>query len=322
MNADQRCGARQVGEFQCYDRRALASLAQAAQEAGHPEWGYSGPHDAGTYNSTPEVRRARVLSAKPCAHWHPMVVITREGLCSPGPCLGHTTPRAKCGVRQSLKDSPCLVLSLSCGRRDNYTWVCLLQRQQERAACVVQETPFFRGWGGSWDTPYGRFFLSWYSGALLAHGERLVAAATSVFTTAAAPRCTLATHSAPERSIGDCAYGIPGLLPSPAPAADPGAPGSPTSSEASGGALQQALNPDTGGPAAEDALAARGGGFPGFSVVGRTLSNMSAMSTSTSASAADGDEVRIALSGASLGLAHIGQVQIGGHCDPCTSGWS
>ena len=45
----------QIGELQCYDRRALASLAQAAQEKGHPEWGYTGPHDAGTYTSTPEV---------------------------------------------------------------------------------------------------------------------------------------------------------------------------------------------------------------------------------------------------------------------------
>ena len=49
----------QVGEFQCYDRRALASLAAAAQEAGHPEWGYSGPHDSGDYNSTPEARTRR-----------------------------------------------------------------------------------------------------------------------------------------------------------------------------------------------------------------------------------------------------------------------
>jgi hypothetical protein len=42
-----------VGEFQCYDRRALASLAAAARERGHPEWGYSGPHDSGEYNSSP-----------------------------------------------------------------------------------------------------------------------------------------------------------------------------------------------------------------------------------------------------------------------------
>ena len=43
-----------IGEFQCYDRRALASLATAAEEAGHPEWGHSGPPDVGHYNSSPD----------------------------------------------------------------------------------------------------------------------------------------------------------------------------------------------------------------------------------------------------------------------------
>jgi len=85
-----------IGEFQCYDRRALASLAQAAREAGHPQWGYGGPHDAGDYNSTPE------------------------------------------------------------------------------------ETGFF-SYEGSWDSPYGRFFLAWYSGCLLRHGERMLAMASQVF---------------------------------------------------------------------------------------------------------------------------------------------
>ncbi|KAK9828096.1 hypothetical protein WJX81_003753 [Elliptochloris bilobata] len=209
-----------VGEFQCYDRRALASLAQAAQEAGHSEWGYSGPHDSGSYNSTPE------------------------------------------------------------------------------------ETPFFRGWGGSWDTPYGRFFLSWYSGALLTHGERLVAAATSIFTTAAAPRCTLSMHAAPERSIAHAgpAYGIPGLGPdpNPIPSSDSGDAGSgastPTGFDGSAGARTRTANAGTanlatGVPVADEAAEARGAGFPGFNVVGRTLSGMSAMSTSTSVSTADGNEV-------------------------------
>lgn len=31
-----------VGEFQCYDRRALAQLAKAAVASGHPEWGHAG----------------------------------------------------------------------------------------------------------------------------------------------------------------------------------------------------------------------------------------------------------------------------------------
>ena len=86
-----------VGEFQCYDRRALASLAAAAAAAGHPEWGTGGPADAGSYNSSPD------------------------------------------------------------------------------------STPFFRGWGGGWSTPYGRFFAAWYAGALLAHGDRLAGAAAAVF---------------------------------------------------------------------------------------------------------------------------------------------
>lgn len=48
----------QVGEFQCYDPYALASLLQAATACGHPEWGNGGPHDSGTYNDSPEVRLA------------------------------------------------------------------------------------------------------------------------------------------------------------------------------------------------------------------------------------------------------------------------
>jgi hypothetical protein len=35
-----------VGEFQCYDRHLLASLAAAAHERGQPHWGLGGPHDA------------------------------------------------------------------------------------------------------------------------------------------------------------------------------------------------------------------------------------------------------------------------------------
>ena len=45
----------QAGEFQCYDQRALASLAEAAAAVEQPEWGKEGPHDAGEYNSWPEV---------------------------------------------------------------------------------------------------------------------------------------------------------------------------------------------------------------------------------------------------------------------------
>jgi len=86
-----------VGEFQCYDRRALAQLAAAAVEAGCPEWGHAGPHNAGSYNSCPE------------------------------------------------------------------------------------DTGFFSTHDGSWSSSYGRFFLDWYSGALVAHGERLLQSARAAF---------------------------------------------------------------------------------------------------------------------------------------------
>ena len=65
----------------------------------------------------------------------------------------------------------------------------------------MQETGFFRSWGGSWDTPYGQFFLSWYSGVLIAHGERLVSMAASIFNTIHPEQCTLSNHMNSSQSI-------------------------------------------------------------------------------------------------------------------------
>ena len=59
-------------------------------------------------------------------------------------------------------------------------------------ARFLQETGFFCSWGGSWDSPYGRFFLSWYSGALLEHGDRMLRAATSIFNVAHTRKSLLA----------------------------------------------------------------------------------------------------------------------------------
>jgi len=42
------------------------------------------------------------------------------------------------------------------------------------------DTPFFTA-AGRWASPYGHFFLSWYSDALIAHGDRLLGAAASEF---------------------------------------------------------------------------------------------------------------------------------------------
>ncbi|XP_010915994.1 beta-amylase 1, chloroplastic [Elaeis guineensis] len=43
-----------------------------------------------------------------------------------------------------------------------------------------EDTSFFRS-DGSWNTTYGQFFLEWYSGMLLLHGERLCAVTNAIF---------------------------------------------------------------------------------------------------------------------------------------------
>lgn len=45
----------------------------------------------------------------------------------------------------------------------------------------LEKTEFFKSNGGSWNTPYGNFFLQWYSGMLLLHGERICREAESIF---------------------------------------------------------------------------------------------------------------------------------------------
>ncbi|CAK9145518.1 unnamed protein product [Ilex paraguariensis] len=40
---------------------------------------------------------------------------------------------------------------------------------------------FFKENGGSWEIPYGDFFLSWYSSQLILHGDRLLSLAASTF---------------------------------------------------------------------------------------------------------------------------------------------
>ena len=50
------------------------------------------------------------------------------------------------------------------------------------------ETSFFRSQGGSWNTPYGDFFLSWYSGLLIKHTERVLSAARRVLNKRGRPR--------------------------------------------------------------------------------------------------------------------------------------
>ncbi|CAJ1952243.1 unnamed protein product [Sphenostylis stenocarpa] len=43
-----------IGAFQCFDKYMLSSLKAAAEAEGKPEWGSTGPTDAGHYNNWPE----------------------------------------------------------------------------------------------------------------------------------------------------------------------------------------------------------------------------------------------------------------------------
>lgn len=43
------------------------------------------------------------------------------------------------------------------------------------------EGSFFNDNGGSWGSPYGEFFLTWYSAQLIAHGDRILSLAASIF---------------------------------------------------------------------------------------------------------------------------------------------
>ncbi|KAG6664598.1 beta-amylase 1, chloroplastic-like [Carya illinoinensis] len=43
-----------IGAFQCYDKYMLSGLKAAAEAAGKPDWGSTGPTDAGHYNNWPE----------------------------------------------------------------------------------------------------------------------------------------------------------------------------------------------------------------------------------------------------------------------------
>lgn len=91
-----------VGEFQCYDKNMLSILKQHAEATSNPLWGLGGPHDAPTYDQSPNSNN------------------------------------------------------------------------------------FFRDHGGSWESPYADFFLSWYSNQLISHGDRLLSLASSIFSETAA----------------------------------------------------------------------------------------------------------------------------------------
>ena len=55
--------------------------------------------------------------------------------------------------------------------------------------------------GGSWNTEYGHFFLSWYSRQLLQHADRVLGAAAAALNKRGRPRKAMAVREVSSASI-------------------------------------------------------------------------------------------------------------------------
>lgn len=161
-------------------RRALASLAAAAEGAGHPEWGYAGPHDSGGYNSLP----LETAFFKPHGgSWDTGVCMLEMWGLSRGSCKGrvvHFPPRGQLSCYQQPLSTCCHDVRILCQHpaADSpavaacrcLTPPCLLRLLLCPPRPTYTHTP-----------DYGNFFLSWYSSCLLQHGERLLQLANQAF---------------------------------------------------------------------------------------------------------------------------------------------
>ncbi len=70
------------------------------------------------------------------------------------------------------------------------------------------ETGFFVSQGGSWSTPYGHFFLSWYSGLLSEHANRILTRASEILNRTGRPRLFKAAKEVRFVRDGGCSADI------------------------------------------------------------------------------------------------------------------
>jgi hypothetical protein len=98
-------------------------------------------------------------------------------------------PAAMCPRRSHIAAR--LAVSNGCTRRADGVGMCRGHGGPHDAGnynSFCWETGFFVSQGGNWDTPYGHFFLSWYSGMLVNHADRVLAAAADVLNKHGRPR--------------------------------------------------------------------------------------------------------------------------------------
>lgn len=170
-----------VGEFQAFDERARMSLAYEAAACGKPEWGRHPPVNGPSYNCDPE---GNVLEP-------------------PSRRTSEDEPDAKRRHTMTASTSNSSLTSAS------------FSYAPESAS-----RSFFAADGtGDWNTPYGKFFLSWYSRELVAHGERVLEHAVREFEGVDASlgiKCAGVHwwHSHPSRAA-ECTAGYYNATPSP-----------------------------------------------------------------------------------------------------------
>ena len=90
-----------------------------------------------------------------------------------------------CGERQQLSSVSSYCCNMSTDHAKLFAWGtgAFTHNKEGVHDCgdynsPAWDTAFFVSSGGSWNTDYGHFFLSWYSGLLLQHAGRVLAAAS------------------------------------------------------------------------------------------------------------------------------------------------
>lgn len=180
-----------VGEFQCYDRRALESLANAANSVGRPEWGKGGPHDAGSYNSRPDEtgffangRGVFGSNQKQAGQFGG----TPGNSGAPSSTSSLFTSRSMMLPTTLAPDSPVAggapnpdgALFEGVTTQDHFHRAAH-HRADGRTRSLDDLVSHGDAPNGRWDGEYGKFFLSWYSNELVAHGERVMRCANEAF---------------------------------------------------------------------------------------------------------------------------------------------
>jgi hypothetical protein len=184
-----------VGQFQCYDGYMKAALEVAAKAAGEPKWCASpllfGP--CVTCSSA----SATICWTAHCqlVRWRtlPMFVallVSLRDICAPSLCIrrlldvlsGHNTHQVLSFFLFSFFTC-CLPVPQASHSSSRHVGSCFRGDAGPHDAGHYNsrfwETKFFCD-GGRWNTPYGNFFLSWYSGLLVKHADIMLGSISSL----------------------------------------------------------------------------------------------------------------------------------------------